>query len=162
VSANRTSLQFSPGAAGPVLREDLSWQDGAACQYTDPEIFFIEKGGSPAPAKRVCRGCDIRVTCLQWALDTRERFGILGGMSEQQRRGILRLGLTAAEAIAEDGSRRLRNAAQEAARQDQRNERDRQQRAGARAMAAGSGTPAPQLRDEGGQFLAQVSAAKAA
>jgi WhiB family redox-sensing transcriptional regulator len=130
----RSTLELSPGAAGPLLREDLSWQDEALCQYTDPESFFVEKGGNPAPAKRVCRSCDVRVTCLQWALDNREPFGILGGLSEQQRRGVLQRGLTAEDAIAEDDDRRMRKAGQISATQVARNARERQQRAEAAAQ----------------------------
>lgn len=85
----RSALEFSPGAAGPVLAEDpLWWQDLARCAEVDPEIFFPEKGGSVRAAKRVCRSCEVRDACLGFALENDEKFGIWGGLSERERRRI--------------------------------------------------------------------------
>jgi WhiB family redox-sensing transcriptional regulator len=66
------------------------WQDRALCAQTDPEAFFPEKGGSTREAKMVCRGCDVRVECLEYALAHDERFGIWGGLSERERRRMKR------------------------------------------------------------------------
>src|SRR5215472_6468427 len=49
--------------------DDQSWQDRALCAQTDPEAFFPEKGGSTREAKRVCRGCEVRAECLEYALE---------------------------------------------------------------------------------------------
>lgn len=68
----------------------LSWQDQALCAQTDPEAFFPEKGGSTREAKRVCRSCEVRTECLDYALENDERFGIWGGLSERERRRIKR------------------------------------------------------------------------
>lgn len=64
------------------------WMEEGICGQTDPEAFFPEKGGSTAEAKRVCMGCPVRDTCLQYALQHGERFGIWGGKSERDRRKI--------------------------------------------------------------------------
>ena len=69
---------------------DLSWQDAALCAQTDPEAFFPERGGSPAAAKRVCRSCEVRAECLEYALEHDENFGVWGGLSERERRRIKR------------------------------------------------------------------------
>jgi WhiB family transcriptional regulator, redox-sensing transcriptional regulator len=69
---------------------DLTWQDLALCAETDPESFFPEKGGSTREAKRVCRSCEVRAECLEYALETEQRFGIWGGMSERERRRLKR------------------------------------------------------------------------
>jgi WhiB family redox-sensing transcriptional regulator len=69
---------------------ELGWQDRALCAQTDPEEFFPEKGGSTRAAKRVCRACEVRAECLEYALEHDERFGIWGGMSERERRHIKR------------------------------------------------------------------------
>ena len=69
---------------------EMRWQDRALCAQTDPESFFPEKGGSTREAKRVCRSCEVRAECLQYALDHDERFGIFGGMSERERRELKR------------------------------------------------------------------------
>ena len=68
----------------------LSWQDEALCAQTDPEAFFPEKGGSTREAKKVCRGCEVRAECLEYALEHDERFGIWGGLSERERRRLKR------------------------------------------------------------------------
>ena len=74
----------------PEDMDDLGWQDRALCAQTDPEAFFPEKGGSTREAKRVCRSCDVRAECLEYALENDERFGIWGGLSERERRRIKR------------------------------------------------------------------------
>jgi WhiB family transcriptional regulator, redox-sensing transcriptional regulator len=67
-----------------------TWQDRALCAQTDPEAFFPEKGGSTREAKRVCRSCEVRAECLDYALENDERFGIWGGLSERERRRLKR------------------------------------------------------------------------
>jgi WhiB family transcriptional regulator, redox-sensing transcriptional regulator len=74
----------------PEDTEELGWQDRALCAQTDPEAFFPEKGGSTREAKRVCRSCDVRGECLEYALENDERFGIWGGLSERERRRVKR------------------------------------------------------------------------
>ena len=69
---------------------DLGWQDRALCAQTDPEAFFPEKGGSTREAKRVCRSCEVRAECLEYALEHGERWGIWGGLSERERRRVKR------------------------------------------------------------------------
>jgi len=68
------------------------WQADALCAQTDPEAFFPEKGGSTREAKSVCRSCEVRQECLEYALAHDERFGIWGGMSERERRRLKKAG----------------------------------------------------------------------
>jgi WhiB family redox-sensing transcriptional regulator len=74
----------------PEEGDDPGWQDRALCAQTDPEAFFPEKGGSTREAKRVCRNCEVRAECLDFALENDERFGIWGGLSERERRRLKR------------------------------------------------------------------------
>jgi WhiB family redox-sensing transcriptional regulator len=67
------------------------WQDRALCAETDPEAFFPEKGRPTREAKKVCSTCEVRLQCLEYALDNDERFGIWGGTSERERRRLKRL-----------------------------------------------------------------------
>jgi len=71
-------------------REDLAWLDLARCAEVDPELFFIEKGGSTAPAKRICQSCEVRAECLEFALENEyvAGYGVWGGMSERERRRL--------------------------------------------------------------------------
>lgn len=66
------------------------WQDYANCLGVDPELFFPARGESTKEAKEVCRGCVVREECLEQALMNTEKFGIWGGMSERERRGLRR------------------------------------------------------------------------
>jgi WhiB family redox-sensing transcriptional regulator len=77
-----------PGDVVVEQANELSWQERSLCAQTDPEAFFPEKGGSTREAKRVCLSCEVRVQCLEYALENDERFGIWGGLSERERRRV--------------------------------------------------------------------------
>ncbi|QAU07207.1 WhiB family transcription factor [Gordonia phage Asapag] len=66
------------------------WHIDAPCSQADADAWFPEKGESTANAKRVCMGCDVRTTCLEWALEHKEKFGVWGGLSELERRHLLK------------------------------------------------------------------------
>src|SRR4051812_48456188 len=82
-------------ADGDEVPAELEWQERALCAQTDPEAFFPEKGGSTREAKRVCLSCEVRVQCLDYALENDERFGIWGGLSERERRRVKKPGVGA-------------------------------------------------------------------
>lgn len=67
-----------------------TWQDQAACHGLDPDLFFPISEDDAGPALAHCSGCDLRAICLAWALKNGERYGIWGGLTEQQRRRIAR------------------------------------------------------------------------
>ena len=69
---------------------DQPWADQARCEREDPALFFLEKGESPKPAKKLCAECLVCEECLDWAITTHEDFGIRGGLTEKQRRVIQR------------------------------------------------------------------------
>jgi WhiB family redox-sensing transcriptional regulator len=56
----------------------------------DPEIFYPEKGGSTKAAKAVCAKCPVRAECLADSLANETRFGVLGGLSERERRKLIK------------------------------------------------------------------------
>lgn len=70
--------------------EELHWQESALCAQTDPDVFFPEKGGSTAPATSICKRCEVRADCLEYAISNDIRHGIWGGMSDNDRRRISR------------------------------------------------------------------------
>lgn len=70
---------------------DQEWRNSALCAQTDPEIFYPEKGSDARDAKKVCLQCTVRTECLAFALDSRERYGVYGGLTERQRRPLLGL-----------------------------------------------------------------------
>ena len=67
---------------------DLEWQDGANCTGANANLFFPERGASTRTAKGICRACNVRADCLEFAITTGEKFGIWGGMSERERRRV--------------------------------------------------------------------------
>jgi WhiB family redox-sensing transcriptional regulator len=74
----------------PVEVDGRRWQERANCLGVDPDLFFPERGASTREAKAVCRGCEVRAECLEYALDHGEKFGIWGGLSERERRRVRR------------------------------------------------------------------------
>jgi WhiB family redox-sensing transcriptional regulator len=66
-----------------------SWRVNASCRDTDPDGLFV-RGAEQNRAKTVCMGCPVRAECLAEALDSRINFGIWGGMTERERRALLR------------------------------------------------------------------------
>ena len=77
-----------PQYSTQVSDASLSWQESALCAHTNPEAFFPEKGGSIREAKLVCQQCPVKAACLEYALAHNERFGLWGGLSERERRGL--------------------------------------------------------------------------
>lgn len=70
---------------------ELAWRRNAACRGLDPEIFYpaVEEA-DVADAKAVCSACGVQQTCLEFALQVREKEGVWGGATEKERRRILR------------------------------------------------------------------------
>jgi len=66
-----------------------SWRVDAVCRDSDPDELFV-RGAEQNRAKMVCMGCPVRTECLAEALDNRIDFGIWGGMTERERRALLR------------------------------------------------------------------------
>lgn len=66
------------------------WQEEAACQYVDPELFFILKGQTTKvrQAKKICRSCPVVDQCREWAIEIGDRHAILGGTTERDRRHL--------------------------------------------------------------------------
>lgn len=74
------------------------WHGRSACRSSNIDSFFgreNENGKGTITlielrkAKRVCAKCDVFGTCLKFALDSRERFGVWGGTSGRTRMRIL-------------------------------------------------------------------------
>jgi WhiB family redox-sensing transcriptional regulator len=65
------------------------WPTQAACREDHPDALFVQ-GAAQQQAKAVCFRCPVRAECLAHALDTRTQFGVWGGMTERERRQLLR------------------------------------------------------------------------
>jgi len=65
------------------------WTTSAACRASDPDALFVQ-GAAQNRAKAICLACPVRTECLADALDNRIEFGVWGGMTERERRALLR------------------------------------------------------------------------
>jgi WhiB family redox-sensing transcriptional regulator len=68
---------------------DADWAVQAACRTTDPDTLFVQ-GAAQNRAKAICVGCVVRTECLADALDNHVEFGVWGGLTERERRALLR------------------------------------------------------------------------
>jgi WhiB family transcriptional regulator, redox-sensing transcriptional regulator len=67
-----------------------SWRQRAACRGVDPDIFYPVSDEDAEEAKAVCASCTVRQACLEYSLAAREREGVWGGLTERERRRIVR------------------------------------------------------------------------
>ncbi|HLS14468.1 MAG TPA: WhiB family transcriptional regulator [Beutenbergiaceae bacterium] len=68
---------------------DESWTAQAACAKQEPDDLFVQ-GAAQRSAREICFSCTVRTECLADALDNRIQFGVWGGMTERERRALLR------------------------------------------------------------------------
>ncbi len=65
------------------------WAPRAACRTATPDELFV-RGAEQNKAKQVCTGCPVRTECLAEALDNQIEWGVWGGMTERERRALLK------------------------------------------------------------------------
>lgn len=78
------------GTTAVTGRADFTdWTSRAVCATQDPDLLFVT-GAAQRQAARMCDGCPVKLECLADALDNQVEFGVWGGLTERQRRAILR------------------------------------------------------------------------
>ena len=65
------------------------WASQAQCKETRPDELFV-RGAAQNRAKMMCGGCPVKTECLAEALDNEIEWGVWGGMTERERRAVLR------------------------------------------------------------------------
>jgi WhiB family transcriptional regulator, redox-sensing transcriptional regulator len=72
------------------------WHSKARCQGLPPDVFYPpdnEKGDRrrrrEERAKKFCRGCPVLRVCREYAIDTREPYGVWGATTPRERQVIL-------------------------------------------------------------------------
>jgi WhiB family redox-sensing transcriptional regulator len=77
----------------PVRPAAVRWP-AAACRGADIETFFPSPGdlATVRRALMICDRCPVRIPCRRYALDHRERHGIWGGLTEETRETLIRIG----------------------------------------------------------------------
>jgi WhiB family transcriptional regulator, redox-sensing transcriptional regulator len=78
-----------PDADGIIAAGNRDWIMDGLCIGRDPDELFVS-GAAQRHAAQVCNGCPVRLECLADALDNRVEFGVWGGLTERQRRAVLR------------------------------------------------------------------------
>ncbi|AKK07699.1 Transcriptional regulator WhiB4 [Corynebacterium atrinae] len=78
-SADQESLCFERG----------EWITQAKCRSGDPDALFV-RGAEQRKAAVICRHCPVVIECRADALDNKVEFGVWGGLTERQRRALLR------------------------------------------------------------------------
>ncbi|REF29941.1 WhiB family transcriptional regulator [Calidifontibacter indicus] len=68
---------------------DVNWAGRASCRVGSPDDLFA-KGAAQQTAKVICQRCPVVAECLADALDNRTEYGVWGGMTERERRALLR------------------------------------------------------------------------
>lgn len=72
------------------------WHDDAECaksKYKDSvPNFFANKPSQQWAAKKICNSCPVKRDCLAWALNSRQIWGIWGGLDSGQLRNTLSVG----------------------------------------------------------------------
>lgn len=88
---------MSPATRTTAAVEVGDWRALATCREVDPELFHpeVERGrayeAQVAAAKRVCAVCPVRAECLAFSLRALP-YGIAGGLTADERRGLPRTG----------------------------------------------------------------------
>ncbi len=65
------------------------WAARGSCRTSDPDELFVQ-GAAQNRAKAVCMGCVVRTECLADSLDNRVVLGVWGGLTERERRALLK------------------------------------------------------------------------
>lgn len=65
------------------------WITQAKCRNGDPDALFV-RGAAQRRAAAICRHCPVAMQCCADALDNKVEFGVWGGLTERQRRALLR------------------------------------------------------------------------
>lgn len=80
--------------APDTLERPHSWGEQAACLSADPDLFFADGDDAKSRADRemarqICGRCPSRPDCLSDALERDERAGMWGGLTADERRGLI-------------------------------------------------------------------------
>jgi WhiB family redox-sensing transcriptional regulator len=73
----------------PAAEARIAWVSMARYRSTDPDEFFV-RGAAQRKATVICRHCPVVADCLADALDNQMEFGVWGGMTERQRRALVK------------------------------------------------------------------------
>ena len=82
-------MDVTTGDIATAAEARTAWVSKALCLSTDPDKLFVS-GKAQNKAAVICRHCPVATECLAEALDNHVEFGVWGGMTERQRRMLLK------------------------------------------------------------------------
>jgi len=86
----RPTLSVVPARVVPARAQiEADWTLRAVCATTAPDDLFVT-GAAQRDATKICQACPVRLECLADALDNQIEYGVWGGMTERQRRAVLK------------------------------------------------------------------------
>ncbi len=65
------------------------WAQYGQCRDANPDALFVQ-GAAQQEAKQLCVGCPVIAECLADAMDNQMEFGVWGGLTERERRALLK------------------------------------------------------------------------
>lgn len=68
---------------------EQTWATKALCANEEPDALFVQ-GAAQRQVRSRCFSCEVRLECLADALNSEANFGVWGGLTERERRAILR------------------------------------------------------------------------
>ncbi|MDO5746264.1 MAG: WhiB family transcriptional regulator [Actinomycetaceae bacterium] len=68
---------------------DQSWVARALCAQDEPDALFVQ-GAAQRQVRQRCYACEVRLECLADALNSQANFGVWGGLTERERRALLK------------------------------------------------------------------------
>lgn len=79
-----------------LMVPETEWRERAACLPLPGILFFgmddnespIERRAREEQAKSICATCGVRGQCLEYAIATKEPYGIWGGLTELERKSL--------------------------------------------------------------------------
>ncbi|MCV7173636.1 WhiB family transcriptional regulator [Mycobacterium manitobense] len=91
LAAQRTTtiLPSPTPLPGAEAEARIAWVSQARCRQADPDELFV-RGAAQRKAAVICRHCPVILECGADALDNRVEFGVWGGLTERQRRALLK------------------------------------------------------------------------
>jgi WhiB family redox-sensing transcriptional regulator len=88
-SPRRINLVAASSTVRAGDAEDRAWVSNALCKTGDPDELFVQ-GAAQRKAAAICRHCPVMRECAADALDNHVEYGVWGGMTERQRRALLK------------------------------------------------------------------------
>ena len=89
VARRTTTSSITSSVHGAEAEARIAWVSQARCRASDPDELFV-RGAAQRKAAVICRHCPVILECGADALDNRVEFGVWGGMTERQRRALLK------------------------------------------------------------------------